>query len=107
MAKHLTDSRQAMADRWQLVTHHDADFANAMLSLQEETLRQKAGVMAVIEELGKLEPLLAEAAVDEVATAKEKEKERERVRAERRAQKEAEAAEKQVGHVLNLSRSRA
>jgi len=31
-----------------------------------------------------------------VATAKEKEAERERIRAERRAQKEAEAAEKQV-----------
>ena len=35
---------------------------------QEETLRQKAGVLAVIEELGKLEPLMAEAAVEEVAT---------------------------------------
>ena len=32
----------------------------------------------------------------QVATAKEKEAERERLRAERRAQKEAEAAEKQV-----------
>ena len=29
-------------------------------------MRQKAGVLAVIEELGKLEPLMAEAAVEEV-----------------------------------------
>ena len=33
---------------------------------QEETVRQKPGVLAVIEELGKLEPLMAEAAVEEV-----------------------------------------
>jgi len=31
-------------------------------------VRQKAGVLAVIEELGKLEPLMAEAAVEEVTT---------------------------------------
>ena len=63
---------------------------------QEETLRQKAGVLAVIEELGKLEPLLAEAAAEEVLVAKQREEEKERKRAERRAAKEAETAAKQV-----------
>ena len=53
-------------------------------------------MLAVIEELGKLEPLLAEAAAEEVLVAKQREEEREAKRAERRAAKEAEAAAKQV-----------
>ena len=82
-----------------------ADPTTAMLS-QAETLRQKAGVIAVIEELGKLEPLMAEAAVEEVASAREKEKAIERLRAERRAQRDAEAAAKQVGHAVNNDRAK-
>ena len=44
----------------------------------------KAGTQAVIEELGKLEPLLAEAAAEEAAEAVAVAKEKERVRTERR-----------------------
>ena len=59
---------------------------------QVETLRAKAGTQAVIEELGKLEPLLTEAAAEEASAAVTAAKEKERLRAERRAAREAEAA---------------
>lgn len=72
--------------------------------LQKETLRSRAGVLAIIDELEKIAPLLKEAAAQEVSQGVAAADAKAKARAERRAERERADKEKAAAEAADADK---